>query len=1320
MTYVGQVYVRVSPDTKQFDAAMARREKQKRKTVFQALLDTAEAEARRKVLERPATFRLEVDAKTEEIDEAKARIDALKKSMDGFNDADTELEIEVETRKIEELTKDIARIEAMTKEDYVIELDTRIDNATTNIKEVKTRIQDLKTQSKIEIRAEVSAARAKIENMRDALAEMKREADVPVRLEIAKAQADISRLKAELRRVKDDDKKIKLEADLSQAMADLVAWQNRAGKTITPEIEVQMEGIAKAEAELRTLARDRRVEVSAELSLEEASLAEYKLELQKLTADKKITANLDVDAKAARAQLAVVSRDRMVNLYVAVFGLKKASDALKGLSGMGMVSGFRDSMFKMAASLDKVAISLSTVVPLIAHLSSLLITAVPAIAAVGEGFGMLPPALLPLVGGFAALSATIVVTAMAFRGLKDASDASAKAFYQSWQKAGDQMDKVKKTIQENFFTADTSKIFDSMIKTTIPQLESGFGKLAASLGTIFEVVVRQLDVGLGKGVLSDFLANTTTAADNATQGFTDMTQGLINLIDIGGSYLPEFGTWISEIGEKFWKWSDDTDAVKDSIEQAHTQLGLLGDGIAGFFGSFGAILDATGAATDGFQGFADAMTTFEAFLRTSELQAGMGGLFRGAAAGIAGLSAAVGDMKVELQAALIYVGWILESFGGAFEALVKGIITTLATPEMVVGMTALGDSIKAALESIDWNAVGVAIGSIASALAPVMPLLAELFNKLVSMVPMLAKMAGGIAEFFIPIITAIAPLLPALFLIGGALISIVKTALALDPLIKMFGGWGATAGKVSGALGGVGRAFGGIGGAISKVVAMIGPLFTNLLTIAGRVFGGIGGAISKVVAMIGPLFTNLLTIAGRVFGGIGGAVGKLVGAFGRLGPVLSKVTTGVRLFGAVLLANPIGIVIAAIVALIAAFVYFYKTNEDFRDSVTNAWNKVKEVVAIVVLWFVQEVLPKIMAVSTAIADGFRLMGDIIAMAIAVLLIPFQMFVTWVTDTAYPELVSFFDNLGAKWDAGVAFIIDIFTRIHDFIMGWVEKIRAFFDRVSEAWDKLMGKNTDLATNTEANFAAMEASVAGHTNTMSLVASANMATMSTNVTGSMGGMAASSASILSGWAANAGSRGSEAGSGVATGVSKGMANALAAVNGFEASFDAATSDWYTKGYNAGFAMGDGVIKGLESRIAAAAATALRLAAATSAYLPGSPAKLGPYSGHGWTPYRGKALVDGFVEGMLQTAPKLADASRFVMKQSSDALNMGASDVATWSGLVAQQVGVGGGVGAGVAPVNITVSPILDPAKSMQSQTQRSMEAAFEAADRRLLYA
>ena len=76
----------------------------------------------------------------------------------------------------------------------------------------------------------------------------------------------------------------------------------------------------------------------------------------------------------------------------------------------------------------------------------------------------------------------------------------------------------------------------------------------------------------------------------------------------------------------------------------------------------------------------------------------------------------------------------------------------------------------------------------------------------------------------------------------------------------------------------------------------------------------------------------------------------------------------------------------------------------------------------------------------------------------------------------------------------------------------------------------------------------------------------------------------------------------------------------------------------------------------------------------------------------------------------------SSRVIARQSSDALNLSGVD-ATWPGMVATQAGSGM---AGMAPLNITVSPILDPAKSMQSQTERSMEAAFEAANRRLSYA
>lgn len=60
-------------------------------------------------------------------------------------------------------------------------------------------------------------------------------------------------------------------------------------------------------------------------------------------------------------------------------------------------------------------------------------------------------------------------------------------------------------------------------------------------------------------------------------------------------------------------------------------------------------------------------------------------------------------------------------------------------------------------------------------------------------------------------------------------------------------------------------------------------------------------------------------------------------------------------------------------------------------------------------------------------------------------------------------------------------------------------------------------------------------------------------------------------------------------------------------------------------------EGLIEGIGSMMGAVGEAVGGIVEAISDWFPQSPAKKGPFSGHGWTPYRGKALVEGFAEGM-----------------------------------------------------------------------------------------
>ena len=93
--------------------------------------------------------------------------------------------------------------------------------------------------------------------------------------------------------------------------------------------------------------------------------------------------------------------------------------------------------------------------------------------------------------------------------------------------------------------------------------------------------------------------------------------------------------------------------------------------------------------------------------------------------------------------------------------------------------------------------------------------------------------------------------------------------------------------------------------------------------------------IALLVAALGPvliLIGKTISAAGTIMTWIpklAGAINTVKGAFAAL--------------SATMMANPIAIVIAAIAALVAAFIYLWNTNEEFRQFWIQLWNEIKEV-----------------------------------------------------------------------------------------------------------------------------------------------------------------------------------------------------------------------------------------------------------------------------------------------------------------------------------------------------------------------------------------
>ena len=95
--------------------------------------------------------------------------------------------------------------------------------------------------------------------------------------------------------------------------------------------------------------------------------------------------------------------------------------------------------------------------------------------------------------------------------------------------------------------------------------------------------------------------------------------------------------------------------------------------------------------------------------------------------------------------------------------------------------------------------------------------------------------------------------------------------------------------------------------------------------------------VGLIAAAVGPV----LIVIGKVMS----SVGTIMTTIPKLVSMASTLASGIKALWAVLAANPVGVVIAAITALVAAFVYLWNTNEAFRNFWINLWETIKSTAA---------------------------------------------------------------------------------------------------------------------------------------------------------------------------------------------------------------------------------------------------------------------------------------------------------------------------------------------------------------------------------------
>lgn len=294
----------------------------------------------------------------------------------------------------------------------------------------------------------------------------------------------------------------------------------------------------------------------------------------------------------------------------------------------------------------------------------------------------------------------------------------------------------------------------------------------------------------------------------------------------------------------------------------------------------------------------------------------------------------------------------------------------------------------------------------------------EGFKKFVQYVqengPVIMDLIGNIVRVLVAFGTAMAPI--------ASVILKVVTKLA-EFIAKLFETHPAVA-KVMGVIAILSGVFWALMAPIIAVGTVLSNVFgTSLFQVAKKIlsFAGKTKILTKALELVKLAFKFLM----NPIGAIQKVLPLLTGAFEAVGVALAGITW------------PVWVVIGVIVALIGIIVYLWKTNEDFRNMIIDAWNGIKDAISgavqSIIDWFtqlwasIQQTLKPIMPLLQQVGSFImQVLGGLVMGAIQLVIGAFQ--------SLWLAISVIFTAIGGIISAAVQLIVGLFTAFIQFITG----------------------------------------------------------------------------------------------------------------------------------------------------------------------------------------------------------------------------------------------------------------------------------------------